>query len=89
MPLAPVGVHVAAHPGAADFLIEFGEQLVQVLGVVPGTRGTVTLGLDLGTVLDPPLLVIGGGVGLEVGFMVEVPAFAALRGAQVLGPYPW
>jgi hypothetical protein len=33
------------------------------------------------------LLVIGGRVGLEVGFMVEVPAFAALRGAQVLGPF--
>jgi hypothetical protein len=66
---------------------EFGEQLVQVLGVIPGSRGEVTLGLDLGTVLDPPLLVIGGRVGLEVGFAVEVPAFAALRGAQVLGPF--
>ena len=81
------GCHLAAHPGAVDFLVEFGEQLVQVLGVFSGSRGAVTLGLDLGTVLDPPLLVIGGGIGLEVGFAVEVPAFAALRGAQVLGPF--
>ena len=86
-PLAPVGCHLAAHPGPADFLIEFGEQLVQVLGVFPGSRGLVAAGLDLGAVLDPPLLVVGGGVGLEVGFAVEVPAFAALRGAQVLGPF--
>jgi hypothetical protein len=46
----------------------------------------VAAGLDFGAVFDPPFLVIGGRVGLEVGFAVEVPAFAALRGAQALGP---
>ena len=89
MPPSPVGCHLAAHPGAVDFLVQFGEQLVQVLGVFAERRGLVAAGLDVGALLDPPFLVIGGGVGLEVGFMVEVPAFAALRGAQVLGPYPW
>ena len=87
VPPRSVGCHVAAHPSAVDLFIEFAEQLVQVLAVLPRSHGTVTLGLDVGALLDPPLLVMGGRVGLEVGFTVEVPAFAALRGAQVLGAF--
>ena len=87
VPPWPLRRYFAAHPGAVDFLVQFGEQLVQVLGVFAGCGGLVAAGLDVGAVLDPPFLVIGGGVGLEVGFVVEVPAFPALRGAQVPGAF--
>jgi hypothetical protein len=81
------GCDLAAHPGPADFLVQFGEQLVQVLGVLPGCGGLITQCLSFRALLDPPFLVISGRVGLEVGFTVQVPAFPALRGAQVLGPF--
>ena len=41
----------------------------------------------LGPVGDCDPLVFSGRVGVDDGFVVEVPAFAALRGAQDPGPF--
>jgi hypothetical protein len=43
--------------------------------------------LCLGPVGDCDPLVFSGRVGVDDGFVVEVPAFAALRGAQDPGPF--
>ena len=56
-------------------------------GVLPGGLGVVALGLGLGAHFDPHALHVVGLVGLDDGFVVEVPAFAALGRAQRLGPF--
>ena len=52
----------------------------------PAAVGLVAELLGFGAFLDPPLLVLGGRVRGDVGFVLEVPAFPALRRPQRPGP---
>ena len=85
-PFRPVRVHLAADARLGDLLIELGDERVIVGGVGSGRRRGVALLLGFGAQHDPPLLVLGGGVGGDVGFVLEVPALPALRGAQRPSP---
>jgi hypothetical protein len=79
--------HVAAHPDVGDFGVQLGDELVQVAGVLPVAGGLVAEGLGVGAGLDPPPLVLGSRVGVGDGFVLEVPAFPALRRPQRLRPF--
>ncbi len=71
--------------GAADAgLVEFGVDLDEQRGEFVGLRsGGLGVGLgQVGPQFGEVLLRGGGGVGFEDGFLGEVPAFAALGGAQ-------
>jgi hypothetical protein len=48
--------------------------------------GLVAHGLGLGTLLDPPLLIFGGPVGVDDRFRLEVPTLPALRRPERHGP---
>ena len=61
-------------------------QRVQVGDVLLVRVGLVAHGLGLGALLDPPLLVLGGRVGVDDRLGLQVPAFPALRGPEGLGP---
>ena len=69
-----------------DLLVDLADLLVQFAGVEAFTSEGVPVGLGLGPVGDRGPLVFGGRVGVDDGFVVEVPAFAALRGPQDPGP---
>ena len=79
--------HVAAYPGVGDFVVQFGDELVQVGRVLPVAGGLVPEPLCFGALLDPPALVIAGGVRLDDRFGLEVPAFLALCRPQRPGPF--
>ena len=81
-PGGPVREHLPADPGAGDLLIEFGDQRVEVGGVLAVVGGLVAGLLGFGAQYHPPLLVVGGRVRGQVGFVLEVPAFPALGGPQ-------
>ena len=83
----PVGEHGAAHPGVGDLLVQLADPLVQVGDVEAFAGEGVAVGLGLGAVGDLGPLLFGGRVRVDDGFVVEVPAFAALRGAQQPGPF--
>ena len=68
-------------------LVELRGQFVQVAGVLPAVGGLVAHRLRLGPFLDPPLLVLGGLVRVDDRFVVQVPAFPALRGPQGPGAF--
>ena len=83
----PVRQYVPAHPGVGDLLVQLADPLLQ-LGRVEALIGEgVPVGLGLGAVGDQGLLLGGGRVGFDDGFLVEVPAFAALGGAQDPGAF--
>ena len=86
-PRRPVRGYLPADPGPGDLFIEFGDQRVEVGGVLVVVGGLVAGLLGLGAEHDPPLLVVGGRVRGQVGFVLEVPAFPALRGPQGPGPF--
>jgi hypothetical protein len=86
-PLRPNGEYVAAHPGVVDLLVQFGQQLVQVGGIVAACFGRVVHHLGVGAFLDPPQLSVGRVVRLDHWLALEVPALPALRGTQILGPF--
>ena len=67
-------------------LVQLGGQLVELGRVLPGRVGLVAVALGVGAQLDPHLLLVVGRRRADDGLGVEVPAFAALRGAQRLGP---
>jgi hypothetical protein len=77
---------LAAHACLGDLLVQLGDELVKVGGGGPGRCGVVAELLGFGAFLDPPPLILGGRVGHDVGLVLEVPAFPALRGPQRLGP---
>jgi hypothetical protein len=70
-----------------DLVVQFGDQLIEVGRVIPGSGGLVAVLLGFGAQDKPPLLIVGGRSGGEVGFVLEVPAFPALGGPQGLGPF--
>ena len=59
---------------------------IEVERVLPGRLGLVAGLLGFGAHRHPPLLVVGGRVRGQVGFVLEVPAFPALGSAQGPGP---
>jgi hypothetical protein len=77
---------LAADARVGDFLVQLADEPVQIGGVPPGRRGVVAELPSLGTLLDPPSLVLGGRVGFDLGFVLEVPALPALGRPQALGP---
>ena len=77
---------LAAHACVGDLLVQLGKELVQVGGVLPGGGGLVAEFLGFGAFLDPPLLILRRRVRGDGGFVLEVPAFPALRRAQRPGP---
>src|SRR5262249_26739509 len=83
----PFGEDFAAHPGLVDLVVEFADERVLVGGVAAFGLGLVAAGLGLGSAGDPPLLEAGRWFRVEDGFVVEVPAFAALRGAEGPGSF--
>jgi len=73
------GGDLAADPGAGDLGVELADQLVVIGGVLPGGLSGVPAQLGLGAQDEPELLhLVGGGRG-QVRFVLEVPAFPALR----------
>src|SRR6266536_3067780 len=85
-PFCPVREDIAAHPGAGDLLVQVAGPLVEVARVTPGGVGLVAALLGFGAVLDPHELLVVGVIRGDDGFMVEVPALAALRCSQGPGP---
>ena len=77
---------MAAEPGVGDLLVQFADPLVQLAGVQAFVGQGVPVGLRLGPVGDRDPLVLRRRVGIDDGFVVEVPAFATLRGSQDPGP---
>jgi hypothetical protein len=77
---------LAADTGIGDLVVQFGDQLVKVGWVASGCGGLVAGLLGLGPLGDPPLLVLGSRVRLEIRLVLEVPAFLALRHPQRLSP---
>ena len=71
-----------AHTRRGDLSVQFSDQLVKVGGVLSGCGGLVAVLLSFGAQGEPPLLVPGSRVGLNVGLVLEVPPFPALRGPQ-------
>ena len=87
MAARPGREHVAAHPGVGDLLVQLADPLVQLCGVEAFGGQGVPVGLRLGPVGDPGPLLVVGRVRLDDRLVVQVPAFAALRGAQQPGPF--
>ena len=77
---------VAAEPGLGDLLVQLADPLVQLAGVEAFTGQEVPACLRLGPVGDQVPLVLRRRVRVDDGFVIEVPAFAALRGPQDPGP---
>jgi hypothetical protein len=71
--------HAAAEPAFGDLLVQLADLLVKFGRVEALVRERVPVGLGLRAAGDRGLLVLGGRVGVGDGFVVEVPAFAALR----------
>src|SRR5262249_10080717 len=96
--LAPAGGPLAARPGSArgdvaaqprtlDFVVEGGDQLIQLAGVLFAVGGVIPVSLGLGAVLDPHRLhLIRWRRGWN-RFGVQVPAFPALGGPELLGSF--
>ena len=70
-----------------DLGVELGDELVKIGSLISRSSDQIAGLLGLGPLGDPPLLVFGRRVWLDVGFVLEVPAFPALGGAQGLGPF--
>ena len=87
MAACPGREHGAAHPGVADLLVQLEDPLVQFCGVEAFGGQGVPVGLGLGPVSDMGLLLVVGRVRLDDWLVIQVPAFAALRGAQQPGPF--
>ena len=83
----PRGKDRAAHPGVGDLLVQLADPLVQLGGVEAFGGQGVPVGLRLGPVGDPGPLLVVRRVRLHDRLVVQVPAFAALRGAQQPGPF--
>ena len=87
MAARPGREHVASHPGVADLLVQLADPLVQLCGVEAFGGQGVPVGLGLGPVSDVGLLLVVGRVRLDDRLVIQVPAFAALCGAQQPGPF--
>jgi hypothetical protein len=74
---------MAAHAGGVDLLVEFGDGRVQVFDGFAGCGGVVALLLDIGAEADQPPLIVIGFIGDDGGFVVQVPALAALGHPQM------
>jgi hypothetical protein len=82
--VAPGGAgreNVATDARSGDLGVQLGYQLFIVGDLATGGLGLVAPLLGFGAVFDPDELLLVGPVGLEDGFVLEVPAFAALGGA--------
>ena len=82
----PGGEYLAAEPGVGDLLIQLADPLIQLASVEAFTGQRVPVGLCLGPVGDRGPLVLRDRVRVDDRFVIEVPALAALRGAQNPGP---
>ena len=67
-------------------LVQLADPLVQLAGIEAFAGQEVPAFLRLGPVGDQCPLVLGRRVRVDDGFVVQVPAFAALRGPQDPGP---
>jgi hypothetical protein len=74
----------AADAGAGELVIELGDRLVQVGGVLAVSFGLVPKDLGAGAQAEPELLVLIRRRGVIRWFVLEVPAVAALLGPQAL-----
>ena len=81
------GQDLAAEPGIGDLLIQLADSGVQVAGVEAFASEEVPAFLRLGPVSNQCPLVLGSRVGVDDELLVEVPAFAALRGPQDPGSF--
>jgi len=79
--------HLAPHAAAGDFVVQFAGELVQFARVLSVGFGAVTACLCGGAPFDPHALQLVRVVRLEDGFVVEVPARAALGRPQGLGAF--
>jgi hypothetical protein len=82
----PRGQHPTADSSIGDLLVQLADPLFQLASVKAFTGQGVPVGLRLGPVGDRGALVLGSRVRVDDGFVVQVPAFAALRGPQDPGP---
>jgi hypothetical protein len=76
----------AAKPRIGDLLVQFADPLIQLTRIEAFACQDVPAFLRLGPVGDQRPLVLGSQVRVNDGFVVQVPAFAALRGPQDPGP---
>jgi hypothetical protein len=67
-------------------VVEFGEFFVPAGDVLAVCFVGIPGGLGVGAYRDQRCLLVGGVVGFDDQFLVEVPALAALRGPEVPGP---
>jgi hypothetical protein len=77
----------AAEPDVGDLLVQFADPLVEFGSVEAFGGQGVPVGLRLGPVGDLGTLLVVRRAWLDYRFVVQVPAFAALRGAQHPGPF--
>ena len=82
MAARPRGQDLTAKPGIGDLLIQLADPGLQVAGVEACAGEEVTAFLRLGPVGDQRPLLFRRRVWVDDGFVVQVPAFAALRGPQ-------
>src|ERR1019366_5894134 len=76
----------AADSGAGELVVQFPDQLIEFGRVVTLGFGLVAADLCLGAQGEPVLLRLVGFGLAGAGLVLEVPAVAALLGAQVPGP---
>jgi hypothetical protein len=86
-PIGAAGQDVAADARPGNLLVQLSGQLVQIARVLPVRFGPVAVLLGFGAVLHPHELHVVGIIGGDDRLGVEVPALAALRGPQCLGPF--
>ena len=77
---------LATKPGIGDRLVKLADPLIQLSRIEAFAGQEVPAFLRLGPVGDQRPLVLGSRVRVDDGFVVQVPAFAALRGPQDPGP---
>jgi hypothetical protein len=78
---------IAADPGVGDLLVQLADPLVQLVSVEVLSGQGIPVGLCLSPVGDAGLLLVVGRVWFDDRFVVQVPAFAALRGAEQPGSF--
>jgi hypothetical protein len=72
----------AADAGPGELVVDFGDELVELGGVLALVGGLVALDLGVGAQAEPELLFVIRGGRRGVGFVLEVPAVAALLCTQ-------
>ena len=86
MAARPRGQHPTAESSIGDRLVKLADPLIQLTRIEAFAGQEVPAFLRLGPLGDQRPLVLGSRVRVDDGFVVQVPAFAALRGPQDPGP---